>query len=207
MGILPEFKGTAVHDHRKAYFRYSRCPHSLCNAHHLRELRFADEQYGQAWAWELSSLPAEIHEKVKKTRILGESYLPSFRINEFESRYDKLVEKGLEMNPPPLRSAGQRGKIKQSPPGNLPDRLKENKHETLKFMYDCNVPSDNNQAERDIRMVKVRQKVSGTFRTEKGADIFCSIRGYIPTAKKNACNIINSIQRAFQGNPFVPMPA
>ncbi len=119
MGILPEFKGTAVHDHRKAYFRYSRCSHSLCNAHHLRELRFADEQYGQAWAWELSSLPAEIHEKVKKTRILGESYLPSFRINEFESRYDKLVEKGLEMNPPPLRSAGQRGKIKQSPPGNL----------------------------------------------------------------------------------------
>lgn len=206
MGILPEFKGRAVHDHWKPYFKYDSCSHSLCNAHHLRELKLVDEHYGQAWAGELSSLLVEINEDVKKARFLGGSYLLPFKINEFESRYDKLIEKGLEMNPPPVRRAGQRGKIKQSPPKNLLDRLMEKKPETLMFMYDFSVPFDNNQAERDIRMVKVKQKVSGTFRTEKGANIFCSIRGYISTAKKNACNIINSIQRAFQGNPFVPKP-
>jgi transposase len=204
MGILPEFKGTAVHDHWRAYFMYNSCQHALCNAHHLRELKFVNEQYCQPWAGEFSGLLVEIYEEVKKARISGESSIPPFKINAFESQYDKLIEKGLEMNPDLVRTAGQRGKIRQSPPKNLLDRLKRYKAEVLRFMYDFNVPFDNNQAERDVRMAKVKQKVSGTFRTEKGAKIFCSVRGYISTARKNACKAINAIQRAFQGNPFVP---
>ncbi len=206
-GILPEFKGVAVHDHWNPYFKYEGCQHALCNAHHLRELKFVNEQYGQQWAEEFSSLLVEINEEVKNTRLLCSLSLPPFKLNDFESRYDEIIEKGLKINPPPEKLTGKRGKIKQSPPKNLLDRLKMRKSETLRFMYDFRVPFDNNQAERDIRMVKVRQKVSGTFRTDKGASIFCRIRGYISTARKNAFNVINSIQRAFQGNPYIPIPA
>lgn len=205
-GILPDFQGVAVHDHWHPYFRYDSCSHALCNAHHLRELKFVSEHYGQTWAAEFIGLLREIHTEIGKVRPASDT-LPSLKKARFESRYDQLIEEGLAANPPPEKPSGKRGKTKQSPPRNLLNRLKTKKSEVLRFMYDFRVPFDNNQAERDIRMVKVKQKVSGSFRTPDGADIFCKIRGYVPTAKKNAFNVIKAVKRAFEGNPFLPMLA
>jgi len=139
---------------------------------------------------------------------LSQDYLEAEKVAEFEQRYDDLIAKGLEANPPPPDPPPKkRGRKKQSPPKNLLDRLRDFRPEVLAFMYDFRVPFDNNQGERDVRMVKVKQKVSGTFRTEKGADNFLEIRGYISTARKNDQSVINVLQAALAGQPFIPTPA
>jgi transposase len=204
IGILPYFRGTSVHDYWKPYLKY-KCGHSLCNAHLLRDIVFIVEQYRQSWAGELKTLLLDIKEKVDETRPCKDHLTPSV-LKAFEKQYDKIVRSGFRCNPPPTKKPA-RGKAKQTPPRNLLDRLKTHKRETLTFMRDFSVPFDNNQAERDVRMMKVKQKISGCFRTLEGAKRFCQIRSYISTSRKNEVRIIEAIQAAFNGNPFIPQIA
>jgi transposase len=204
LGILPEFKGRAVHDHWKSYFTFDNCQHALCNAHHLRELQFVLDQYEQNWAREMAQLLLDIKDEVHEAP-LDQTTLSPELLAHFEQRYNELIAQGLEANPPPADPPPRkRGRKKQSPPKNLLDRLQQFKPQVLAFMYDFRVPFDNNSAERDVRMVKVKQKMSGTFRTRTGAETFCAIRSYISTVRKHGRNVLDAIHDALTGNPFVP---
>ena len=204
MGILPKFRGRAVHDHWHSYLTYDGCLHALCNAHHLRELQFIAEQYKQAWAEKMIQLLLDIKAEVD-TSAPGQMSLAPDRLIHFEQRYDSLIAQGLQLNPPPAQPPPKkRGRKKQSPPKNLLDRLQRHKSQVLAFMYDFRVPFDNNLAERDVRMIKVKQKVSGAFRTRSGAETFCALRSYISTSRKHGINVIDAIQQALAGQPFVP---
>ena len=206
-GILGAFTGTAVHDHWKPYFKYDECNHALCNAHHLRELRFIEQQYRQPWAKEMAELLREIKAAVDATPSPALSLLPA-ELERFGKRYDAVVQSGFDANPAPTSpiagAVKPRGRRKQPPPVNLLIRLRDCKGQVLAFMADFRVPFDNNQGERDIRMVKVKQKVSGGFRTFEGAQRFGRIRGYLSTARKQAKNVFEAIRDAFAGNPFIP---
>jgi transposase len=207
-GILGAFSGTVVPDHWKPYLTYGECEHALCHAHHLRELCFIDKQSHQSWAKDMVELLLEIKAAVAAMPAPA-LCLPSPDLEAFVKRYAAVVQAGFEVNSESAaaREVKKRGRPKQPPPVNLLIRLRDFQDEVLRFMYDFRVPFDNNQGERDIRMVKVKQKVSGGFRTLEGAKRFGRIRGYISTARKNAKNIFEALRDAFDGHPFIPSPA
>ncbi len=201
IGILPGYQGAAVHDAWPAYASYS-CRHSLCNVHLLRELCYLQERHQQGWAASLATL-------LREMKVAGEAapegQLPETTLRAFEKRYDTLVNEGYQANPPPAEApVKKRGRRKQSRAQNLLERLRQRRHEVLAFLYDPQVPFDNNLAERDIRMMKVQQKVSGCFRGE-GASYFCRIRGYISTLRKQGTNVLKGLESVFRGNPLMPL--
>jgi len=205
IGILPNFTGRAIHDGLKAYFQYPQLQHGLCNEHHSRELDFLEERYPQKWVTELSDLMLEIKTAVDKAKKKSKTKLSSGALADFSTRYDALLTRGLKKNPlSKAEDIPRRGRPKQSVAKNLLDRLRDHKDAVLAFMYDFNVPFDNNQAERDVRMMKVKQKISGCFRSDHGPKTFCAIRGYISTARKNDQPVLDVLHAAFDGRPYIP---
>lgn len=201
-GILPAYQGVAVHDAFTSYWAYTECAHALCNAHLLREL-IAQHEAAESWAEPMADLLCEIKAAVAKAVQAGASQLETRLQAEFERRYHSILQDGLKQHPPPPRS-GRRGRTPQGSARNLLLRLHERCDEVLRFMSEFAVPFDNNLAERDLRMVKVRHKVSGGFRSVPGAAQFCRIRGYISTLRKQQCPLLRALQSLFQGDTFWP---
>jgi transposase len=197
-GLLIAFAGTLIHDGWKPY-RELACKHGLCNAHHLRELTYVFEQMGQAWAKCLFDLLlAACHE----VAAVG-APLPAERIAYYRTTYDQILTTGEAANPraPP---SGKRGRTKQSKALNLIDRLRLYADDVWRFMTDPGVPFTNNLGEQAVRMPKVKQKVSGGFRTPGGLDTFCTIRSYLATLHKQGANPFHALILTFQGSPPQP---
>lgn len=205
MNILPQFGGKAVHDSWVSYRNYEGCTHDLCNAHHLRELTFIVERYGQPWAFQMILLLCTIKHYVDAAKANGQSSLATDLSLEFEHRYQAVLAQGLAANPPPSPPPEKRrGRVKQSPSRNLLNRLNHHHQAVLGFMHDFAVPFDNNQAERDLRMMKLKQKISGGFRSVEGARMFCRIRSYLSTLRKQKIPVLDALVDLFMGNPVFP---
>ncbi len=198
LDILPHFQGWAVHDAFVSYWQFKRCRHALCNAHHLRELRFLSEEYQQDWAEKLAQLLLTM----KHLQASAETITEQDR-QRYEQDYDRLLARGQAANPP-LPPSGKRGRPKHSPAQNLLERFRTYKEAILAFWRDKAIPFDNNQAERDLRMMKLQQKISGCFRTPAGADGFCLIRSYLSTARKQGVTVLDALSAALQASPFLP---
>ena len=203
IGILPDFLGRAIHDFWQPYLTYN-CNHGLCNAHHLRELTFVHEQHQQEWAGQMKDCLRDIKKAVDEARPTT-GHLTQAQIKDFENCYQRTLDNGYAANPLPVPPpTKKRGRPKKTKPRNLLERLDKHREKVLAFMHDFNVPFDNNLAERDIRMMKVQQKISGPFRSKHGAHAFCRIRSYISTARKNAIGALDALARVFAGNPLLP---
>jgi len=205
IGILPAFHGISVHDGLQAY-RQCDGAHALCNAPHLRELTAIEEHDQQPWATHLKALLGEIKAQVATARAPGATRIDDAGRAAFVARYQAIVAAGYVANPPPEPDTApkKRGRPKQRQARNLLDRVSANEREVLAYMTDGRVPFDTNQAERDRRMIKVQQKVSGCFRSPTGAVVCCRLRGDLSTLKKQGQAVLPALQSVFAGHPLLP---
>jgi len=203
--ILPDFMGRLVHDCWQPYLDLP-CSHALCLAHILRELIFIHEECDQFWAKALADLLLDMNRKREEQKLLGSSF-SSERLKEWHQQYQGILSEGRKVNPPLItmpEAPKKRGRKKQTKAQNLLDRLENHEDWVLAFLHDFQIPFTNNQAEQDIRMIKVKQKVSGSFRTFDGAELFATIRSYISTVRKQGRSILQDLKAAIAGNPFIP---
>nr|WP_221895141.1 IS66 family transposase [Bathymodiolus japonicus methanotrophic gill symbiont] len=195
IGILPHFHGILCHDHWKPYYKYD-CTHSLCNAHHLRELTRAWEQDKQEWALEMKRLLEKMNDAVNEAG----GMLLHKEAEKWKVQYRELLGKAeIECPPPDKPKEVKRERIKRSKARNLLERLINYEEDVLRFMTNAWVPFTNNAAENSIRMTKVQQKISGCFRSTKGAEIFCRVRGYLSTCRKQGLSATQAMTLVFEG--------
>lgn len=198
-GILPRFQGNAVHDHWKSYWSYTHCAHSLCNAHHLRELRYCEALTGHFWPLALRRILVEGQEAVAAARAAGQTALEPAQVNALLARYDQQVKNGLAACPVRPPNPGRKGRVKQHEATNLLLRLRDYKTQVWRFLIDWRVPFDNNRAERMVRPAKVKLKVIGGFRALGGSTAFCILRSVWETNKLNGINPFDTLRLAFEG--------
>jgi hypothetical protein len=202
IGILPYFTGNSIHDRYGSYEKYTNCQHANCNAHHLRDLLFIEEEMGRKWA-----------KRMRRFLIWGnhlkkQGQLDTSTIAALMQQYDTILNKASWEEPPDIPTElGKRGRKAKNKSKRLIETLQQKKEQTLRFLLYPKVPFDNNQAERDLRMIKVKQKISGCFRTLHGAKVFCRIRSYISTAKKQGYTVLDAMVAALNKQPyFVKVP-
>ena len=202
-GILPDFSGTCVHDGWGAYWRYG-CAHALCNVHLLRDLTFLAEEQGWWWAARLKALLLDMKAAADQARAQGQRFLHPLEVVDWQAQYLCLLDEGDQAHPRATAPPHARGRIKQSPARNLLDRLRKDQQAVWAFLEDVRVPFDNNQAERDLRMLKVQQKISGCFRSWTGAHAFARIRGYVSTLRKQGLPLLEALRATLLGQPLLP---
>jgi transposase len=206
-GLLPGYEGILMHDAYRSYFVHA-YQHALCNAHLLRELQAIYEaEQNQRWPLHMMRLLRVAWALVKSAQKAGQAQLPTDHRDRILALFDQIVQRADQHTPRNPRQPGQRGRVAQSVPRNLLDRLLEHKVAYLRFVTDFRVPFDNNLAERDLRMSKLQQKISGCFRTENGAHIFCRIRGYISTLRKQDYDLLPALVSLWTDSPFLPVSA
>jgi transposase len=207
IGILPAFCGISMHDGWQSYWQYD-CGHALCNVHHLRELVFVAEELHQSWAASMQDLLLSMKAQVQDAKASQQSSLPTALVQRLTGCYATILLQGYLENLPTLltrsTSPPKPGRKAQGTALNLLDRLCLHQDAVLAFLYDFAVPFDNSQAERDIRMVKVQQKVSGCFRSHQGACCFARIRGYLSTLRKQGLPLLAALHDTLLGHPLLP---
>ena len=207
-GVLPNFSGVAVHDGFKPYRNYTNVQHALCNVHHLRELLGVIEQAAddpkQEWAVRMDTFLRELHATVQHARTSGQDRLEPGELAGHRAAYQQIITLGNQHNPAGTIPTGKRGVIRQTPARNLLVRLDRDREAVLRFAHDFRVPFDNNQAERDIRMIKLQQKISGCWRTITGAEQFLALRAYLSTANKQHQRIADTLTALATHNPWLP---
>ncbi len=201
IGVIAKMTGVAVHDGWKPYRSYD-VVHALCNAHHIRELDGVTERFHQDWAEQRVSLLLDAKEAVEKAVAKGRKRLHTTTLHSIRVRYGQLVAKGWAANEEPTKASN--GKRYQNTATNLLTRLDAYRDDVLRFTVDFDVPFDNNQGERDIRMVILQQKISGSWRTKAGADHFCAIRSYVCTMKKHRYSLLDGLRELFEGRVWLP---
>lgn len=201
IGILKIFKGTLVHDCFSMYFNYGKY-HAVCNAHLLRELTFIEEKYQFVWASRVKTYLNDLNDLVRMDKELDLPSLDKNDKDELRDEFYKLLDAGRVELAPLIASVKNKGKRRgaQHPALNLLNRILKLKVEILRFMYDYDIPFTNNQAERDLRMAKVHQKLTGGFRSERGARLYALFRSYISTVKKHGLSVFEAIKNLYNPN-------
>jgi transposase-like protein len=212
MGIVPDYRGRLIHDRWVSYGGYS-CEHSLCGAHLLRDCLGVAERNKQTWAQDMYALLLRMQEVAEQWRASGAKAVPQAQRDALVLEYFELLRQGYvadraslpKSTAPPSQTSSlpkKQGRHKQSEAKNLLDALLKRAEQVLAFLDDLSVPFTNNLAERDLRMIKVQQKISGTFRSEKGATAFCAIRSYLSTMRKQGRSMLAAMTAVFEGSPF-----
>lgn len=204
MDVLPGFIGVAQHDGWTPYLHYEAALHALCNAHHLRELDYVENQMDQPWAAEMADLLVEINKAVGRASDAGKDALDPRLLGRYLARYERIIVSGRADNPPPVPVPGKKGRPKKSKAANLLERLDRQRDDVLRFTTNFAVEFTNNLSEQDVRMMKLQNKISGGWRSEDGARAWVRVRSYLSTARKQGRGRLEVLSELFAGRCWMP---